>query len=56
MSVLASGKSADWQTTGQADLFAASGPAVTDPKILDAIDKLTDKYGKAVLKLGLGRQ
>ncbi len=46
----------DWRTTGQDDLFAASGPAVTDPKILAAIDKLADKYGKPMLRVGLGKR
>lgn len=40
----------------QADLFSESVTNKTDEKILDAIDKLTDKYGKPLLKVGLGKQ
>ena len=44
-----------WQATAQADLFAADGATVTNPKILEAIDKLSDKYGKPVLQVGVGK-
>jgi DNA polymerase-4 len=40
----------------QADLFAVAGQGATDRKILDTIDQLTDKYGKTMLKVGLGKQ
>jgi DNA polymerase-4 len=40
----------------QADLFGSPGHAETDKKILETIDKLADKYGKPVLRVGLSKQ
>ncbi len=39
----------------QDDLFATPPQARTDEKILAAIDELQDKYGKAVLKIGVSK-
>ena len=42
----------------QVDLFAAVetiDTGSTNPKILDAIDKLSDKYGKPLLQVGMGK-
>jgi DNA polymerase-4 len=43
-------------TGSQADLFSQSGHGETDRKILETIDRLTDKYGKPVLQVGIGRR
>jgi len=43
------------QQSGQTDLFAVADKTATDPKILEAIDQLTDKYGKPLLKVGVNK-
>ncbi|MGI9308592.1 MAG: DNA polymerase IV [Gammaproteobacteria bacterium] len=47
----------DWGEIAQeqADMFAESKNNETDKKILDAIDTLTDKYGKPLLKVGVSK-
>lgn len=40
----------------QADLFGAAAQGATNQKILETIDKLTDKYGKPLLQVGANRQ
>jgi len=40
----------------QAELFAHPKSGETDKKILETIDKLTDKYGKPLLQVGLSKQ
>jgi DNA polymerase-4 len=48
----------DWATpaASQADLFATPGHGTTDQNILDAIDTVTEKYGKPILKVGVARK
>ena len=41
---------------GQADMFESAETNETDQKILETIDKLTDKYGKALLQIGVSKQ
>jgi DNA polymerase-4 len=40
----------------QSDLFDTAPAPQTDKKILEAIDKLNDKYGKTLLKIGVSKQ
>jgi DNA polymerase-4 len=40
----------------QVDLFAKTDSSRTDQRILETIDKLTDKYGKPILQIGVSRQ
>ncbi len=43
------------QQSEQTDLFAEPEKQTTNPKILDAIDLLSDKYGKPLLQVGLNK-
>lgn len=40
----------------QAQLFAQSAANATNPKILEAIDKLANKYGKPLLQVGVNKR
>ncbi|RLA27051.1 MAG: DNA polymerase IV [Gammaproteobacteria bacterium] len=43
-------------STSQADLFEPSANNVHDKKILEAIDTVTEKFGKPILQVGLSRK
>lgn len=47
-----------WHAADQAqpDLFGQSAGSLTNPKILAAIDKLSNKYGKPLLKVGVNKR
>ena len=48
----------DWEAPEQVqtELFAQAAASTTNPKILEAIDKLGDKYGKPLLRIGVNKR